>query len=258
MPGLAPPEAAQAEAAVAALQATLGDTLRAVYLHGSAAAGALRPQSDLDLLAVLGRPMTDAERHSLLVALLRLSARHPIPPGGPRCLELLAFTLSDLASPVPDRADFVYGEWLRTGFEAGTAPLPERNPEYTLLLAQARREGRPLVGPPAADLLPAVPPQAVRAAMRDALPALLAWLQGDERNVLLTLARMWRTAATGDFVSKDAAAAWALPRLDTPDAPLLDLARRAYLGAAADDWTARRPEARRLALHLGDRVTALV
>ena len=34
--------------------------------------------------------------------------------------------------------------------------------------------------------------------MRDALPSLAAGLDGDPRNVLLTLARMWRTVATGD------------------------------------------------------------
>jgi hypothetical protein len=49
--------------------------------------------------------------------------------------------------------------------------------------------------------------------MADELPSLVADLESDTRNVLLTLARMWTTVATGRIVSKDAAAAWALERL---------------------------------------------
>ncbi|MDM7853300.1 hypothetical protein QUF18_20350 [Pseudochrobactrum kiredjianiae] len=35
----------------------------------------------------------------------------------------------------PARAEFVYGEWLRDSFEAGEVPLPNNDPEYTLVLA---------------------------------------------------------------------------------------------------------------------------
>jgi len=57
--------------------------------------------------------------------------------------------------------------------------------------------------------------------------------------VLLTLARMWRTAATGAFVPKDAAAAWAAARLPSAQGAWLELAGRAYVGARADDWHGR-------------------
>src|SRR5690606_18364981 len=80
---------------------------------------------------------------------------------------------------------------------------------------------------------------------RQALPALLDSLEGDERNVLLTLTRMWRTLATGDFVPKDAAAGWAVARLPAEHAAVLATARDAYLGIRRDDWSARRQEARR-------------
>lgn len=250
------PVDAQAHAATEILRALFGDALLAVYLHGSAVSGGLRPRSDIDLLAILGRPMTGGERESLLAALLRLSGRHPAPPGGPRCLEVIVFLKADLAPPdFPARAEFLYGEWLRDAFEAGQRPMPLCDPENTLVLAQARRQALALFGP---ELLPDIPEAHIRRAMREALPSLLAGLHGEERNVLLTLARMWRTAATGAFVSKDAAADWAVPQMPAAEAATLAHARDAYLGRIDDAWDERQDAARRTGDWLHERVSALL
>ena len=254
-----PDQTDQMLAATAALRGVLRDTLFAVYLHGSAVSGQLRPLSDIDLLAVVDRGMTDDQRHDLLMALLRISGRHPAAPEGPRCVEVMVFLLSDLfEGGFPLRAEFTYGEWLRDVFEAGEAPMPTRDPEYTLVVAQARQEAIPLFGPCASELLPEISLKDVRQAMRDALPALLDGLQGDERNVLLTLARMWRTARTGEFVTKDAAAAWAIQQMPDRDAAILDYARRAYLGEIIDAWEGRSGDTQRLAENLRARVTELL
>ncbi len=247
----------QISAVVAALRNIFGDGLTAVYLHGSGVSGELRPQSDIDLLAVVGRGMTEDERAVLLAALLPLSGRYPAVPNGPRCLEVIVFSRIDLASrQYPARAEFVFGEWLRDAFEAGEAPMPQHDPEFTLVLAQARQEAIPLFGPDANELLPDVPEQVVREAMRDLLPALLNAVNDDTRNVLLTLARMWCTASSGAFVSKNGAAIWALPELNDQDASTLDYARQAYLGEVQDnDWQNRRDAAKRLAEQLALNVT---
>ncbi len=78
--------------------------------------------------------------------------------------------------------------------------------------------------------------------MRDFLPGLIASLKGDERNVILTLARMWFTASTGEFSSKDQAAEWAINQLPVEQAALLDLARKAYLGEVKDEWDGMETE----------------
>jgi streptomycin 3"-adenylyltransferase len=63
-------------------------------------------------------------------------------------------------------------------------------------------------------------------------------------NVILTLARIWTTLATGDIRSKDEAASWALERL-APDQPsVLARARAIYLGEEPEQWDDLRPEVR--------------
>ncbi|GGO50360.1 streptomycin 3-adenylyltransferase [Roseovarius pacificus] len=255
----APYQNEQIRSASAILHRIFGDALLGVYLHGSAVSGGLQPQSDIDLLVVVDSELTESQRNGLLMDLLRLSGRHPAVPGGPRCLEVVVFCQSELVrGDYPARAEFVYGEWLRDAFEAGESPIPERDPEYSLVIAQAREEAIPLLGPPGDELLTEVSPEHVRQAMRDALPDLLNGLHGDERNVLLTLARMWHTASTGKFITKDAAATWAIPRLSGPDAMTLEHARRAYLGEVTDDWSSQSDAAQKLAGHMGEYVTDLL
>ena len=242
------------------LRRCLGDSLVAVYLYGSAVRGDLRPQSDVDLLVVTDRALTPGARDHLVAELLLVSGRHPAKPDGPHPLELIIFLQADLVSAVyPARSEFLYGEWLREDFEAGVAPEPKQDPDFTLVLAQARREATSLAGPAAAELLPIIADTDIDRAIGDALPGLLGNLEGDERNVLLTLARMWRTLATGEFVPKEFAAGWAISRLPAGAADLLALARDASLGTQKDDdWPARQREVQRLAHDISERVTAVL
>ncbi|HFH3062033.1 TPA: nucleotidyltransferase domain-containing protein, partial [Pseudomonas aeruginosa] len=51
---------AEAKRALPVIQQSLADSLVAVYLHGSAVAGGLRPKSDVDVLVVIDRATTHA------------------------------------------------------------------------------------------------------------------------------------------------------------------------------------------------------
>jgi streptomycin 3"-adenylyltransferase len=158
----------------------------------------------------------------------------------------------------PPRLDFQYGEWLRAEFDAGElAPWPPVNPDVAVLLAIVRQRSEPLVGPPAADLLDPVPRADLVRAMVDEVDSLLADLEPDTRNVLLTLARMWSTVATGQIRSKDAAADWAAARLPDADAAVMCRARDGYLAGGEEDWTAVMPAARAAAARLAAEVRAL-
>jgi predicted nucleotidyltransferase len=245
--------------AVRAMESHFAGNLSAVYLYGSAVMGGLRPNSDIDILIIVDRPTTQAGRAVLVAELMEISGRYPSEPGAARPLELIVFLRSDLANLVyPARSEFVYGEWLRKAFEAGEVPEPAFNPDFTLLLAQARRQAVSLIGPDPAELLPVISSADIRRAIRDSLPELLDMLKGDERNVLLTLVRMWQTLTTGEFVAKDVAAEWAIPRLPVETARLVAYAKDAYLGIGKDDWQWRQRETEGAAHDLSERVAALL
>ena len=246
----------EALAAVRAVEEVVGRAPIAAYLSGSAVAGGLRPLSDVDVLVVLEGALDVAPRRRLAARLMRVSGRYG--GGGPRRpLDVTVVRRADVAPwRYPPVRAFAYGEWLRAAYEAGEGPPPGPHPDLAIALAQARAIALPLVGPPAHELLEPVPPADLRRALRDALPALIADLRGDERNVLLTLARMWRTAAAGEFAPKDAAATWAAARLPTDLAAWIELAGAAYVGTCDDDWSDRRSEAAALADRLRREVEA--
>ncbi len=220
------------------------------YLHGSAVLGGLRPASDVDVLVVSRRHMSDDERRRLLDGLLSLSgaARQARP------VELAVVVQSQVRPwRFPPTCDFLYGEWLRREFGTGGPPRPEPMPDLALLITMVLAGDRPLIGPPPAQVLDPVPhADLVRAAVAGT-PALLQDLDDDTRNVLLTLARVWATLATGRIMPKDAAAQWALARLPPEHHPVLRHVRYLYLHRrySDEDWTAElRAGVRPLADHV--------
>jgi streptomycin 3"-adenylyltransferase len=112
----------------------------------------------------------------------------------------------------------------------------------------------PLWGREARELIAPIPMSDVQTAMRDSLPELLDNLKGDERNVLLTLARMWVTTVTGEFLPKEKAAKRVIPRLTHERAALLDTAAKAYLGECVDDWSELEAETQSLAAYLREKI----
>lgn len=232
------PVAAQADAALEALTEALAPGMvLGVYLYGSAVTRGLRPDSDLDLFGVLRRRLTDAERAALVGGLVPISWRAERPLDW-RPLEL-TLVVTDEVRPwrYPPRFDFQYGEWLREELLAGDHEPPAGpHPDVALRVRMVLDGGRPLIGPPAAALLEAPPQADVARAMLDELPSLLADLDTDTRNVLLTLARIWTTVATGELRSKDAAADWAIDRIAKAHGAVLSRARAAYLVGGEEAW----------------------
>lgn len=212
----------------------LGPNVIGTYLHGSAVQTGLRPASDLDVLVVVERSLSDTERQVLTDGLLDVSGMSD----ALRPVELLVPVREQIVPwRYPATADYLYGEWLRAEFEAGTVPRPEPMPDLASLLTVARRCGQALNGPPPTDVLPAVPHADLLRSCADGVPELLAELEDDTRNVVLTLARTWTTLATGEIRSKDAAAEWALERLPVEFRPLLAHARRLYVESSYADET---------------------
>ncbi len=236
---------AQCDRVVAVVRDLLGEAVVGIYLHGSATSGGLKPTSDIDILVLTNRPMTSDERRELIQRLLPISGRGD-PTGRSRSVGLEVVVQADVRPwSYPPRLDLQYGDWWRSEFERGNfAPWASPNPDLALLLEVVLQANHPLVGPPPSEVLDPIPPADIRHAMLDSIPALLADLDGDERNVVLTFARIWTTLATGVIRSKDAAADWALPLLPSEHRAVLALARDIYRGEAPEEWGDLLPRVR--------------
>jgi len=227
---------AQLDHVVHLIRGVLGDEVVGVWLYGSAVLGGLRPGSDLDVFVVTRRPTRPRERRALIDGLLPISGSRAI-AGPARSIELTIVAQSDVRPwRFPPTLDFLYGDWLRTEFERGDIPAPRPNPDLAVLFSMVLRGGRPLLGPPPADVFDPVPRADLERASLDVIPGLLADLESDTGNVILTLARIWMTIATGEIGSKDHAADWVLARLPEEHRAVLARARAIYLGDEPERW----------------------
>ncbi|MEU8100341.1 aminoglycoside adenylyltransferase family protein [Streptomyces rubiginosohelvolus] len=217
-------------------EGVLGGNLVGAYLHGSSVLGGLKPASDVDVLLVSRRSMDEQERRALLEGLLSISGSGDTA----RPVELTVVVQSEVRpwrySPT---CDFLYGEWLRADYEAGTVPRAEPMPDLALLISMTLTGDAPLTGPRPAQVLDPVPHADLVRASVAGIPELLDDLEGDTRNVLLTLARIWATLATGRIMPKDAAADWAVGQLPPEHRAVLEHARQLYLTCsyAEESWS---------------------
>ncbi|MDQ8032234.1 MAG: aminoglycoside adenylyltransferase family protein [Bordetella sp.] len=226
------------------LEQHLGADLLALHLFGSATDGGLRPASDIDLLATVRAPLAPAARLALMRALLSVSAWPRTDPAL-RALEVTVLVRDDVVPwRHPARRELQFGEWLRDDILAGRIEAADTDPDLAILLRKARSHGVALLGPAASVWFEPVPQRDFVQALRDTIAqwrGLDDWL-GDELTVVLALARIWYSAATGAIASKDVAADWALARLPDSLRPVMAQARAAYLGDAPDEL-ARDPAA---------------
>ncbi len=244
----------QAIQALGIMKEMLDSMLVGVYLYGSAVKGGLRIDSDVDILVVTNGSLSEKSRRDLTKRLMRISGKI----GNTDAMRPLEVTVISQKDTVPwhfpPRREFMYGEWLRGQFEKGEIPGPTCDPDLAILLVQARKDNVNLFGPEAEEVLEPVPMADVRRAIKESLPGLIASIKGDERNVILTLARMWQTAATGEISSKDQAAQWVIPLLSEEHAALLDMAQKGYLGEQVDKWEGMEDEISSLVNHMKESV----
>jgi predicted nucleotidyltransferase len=231
------------------LERHLAPTLVAVHLYGSAVDGGLKPSSDIDLLVTISTRLDDDVRQALMTELLAISA----PPGESstlRALEVTAVVPADIVPwRYPARRELQFGEWLREDIMAGRFEAAVADADLAILLTKARENSVALFGPPAQSVFNAVPEDDFYRVLSDTLDLWNApadW-EHEERNIVLTLARIWYSASTGAIAPKEVAGEWAVLRLPAAHKAVLREAQQAYLGRGVDQLALR-----------GDAMTAFV
>lgn len=250
----------QVNAACALIRQIFGGNLVAIHLYGSAVESGLKPQSDIDLLVTLQEPMNARLRAKLMQELLTISA----PPGTSERYRALEVTIVLYSQMVPWRfpplREMQFGEWLRDDIRAGVYEPALVDPDISILLTQARRASVPLFGKPADILFNAIPPGDVLQTFRHTLEQWQhpADLEGDERNIILALARIWYSVVTGNIAAKDEAASWLMPRLPVEYADTLQAACAEYLGVTKTDWANAMPSVERFVWYAKKQITDLL
>jgi streptomycin 3"-adenylyltransferase len=182
--------------------AVLGESLVAVYLHGSAAMGAFVPsRSDVDVLCITRGSLSPSQKGGLAEALSEASLH--CPGVG---LEMSVVTVAEARTP-SDPPTFELHIATEEGWVVDGAGRVG-NPDLVAELAMTRARGVALVGPPPRDVIAPVD----RAALLQAMADDLRWAVETERAsyAVLNACRCLRFAREGTLCSKTEGGAWAI------------------------------------------------
>ena len=250
----------QLSQALNVIERHLESTLLAVHLYGSALDGGLKPYSDIDLLVTVASRLDETLRQALFADLLKVSA-FPGQSKALRALEVTVVVHSDIVPwCYPARRELQFGEWQRKDILAGIFEPATTDADLAILLTKVRQHSIALAGLAAEDFFNPVPKSDLFKAMTDTLKLWNSqpdWA-GDERNVVLTLSRIWYSAATGKIASKDVAANWVMERLPVQHQPVLLEARQAYLGQGEDCLASRTDQLEALVRFVKHEATKLL
>lgn len=210
--------AAFGERIAALLHSLLGNETVGTYFVGSVALGGYVPgESDIDIVAVCRRPITDEKKWAIAGEILPAAAACPT-----RGLEFTLYRLG-IASAPPVAADFEVNVNGGPRMSSSVHVAPDAEPPFWYVLdrAIAHRHGVLIAGPPANELFADAPRSQLLDAMRDSM----RWHRNHERATLysvLNASRAWRFAAEDVLGSKLTGASWARSRWRTPS--LIDAA----------------------------------
>jgi len=191
------------------LRTALGEALLGLYLHGSPTLGGFNwDRSDLDLLAVSVRSLTDTEFQQICQRLPRLD----YPGNG---LEFSLMTLEEVRTLPADKPSFQM-HLTTKGWDRPEKLIDGRggpgDPDLVLHAFACREAGEAIIGPAPDEVFPMIPPSWVSRMM-------LAELKWVEQHVpppeyaVLTACRAWHYMEVGTICSKIDAGDWAGPRV---------------------------------------------
>lgn len=233
-------ECHQVESVKQLLQKIFKDKLYAIYLYGSYVDGGLKHKSDLDILVIIEREITDQERKQLAQNFLNISV--PIGHVLARALEITILEKENITNKNhPYTYQLQYGEWLREELLKGELLYSQSDPDISILLKTAQLHNITIFGPDIRDWLNPISHEQLILAMQKTYPQIIAHWQDDqdECNQILALCRMAYTLNHKTIVAKDVAATWFLEFLSQMDQEILQLIIDEYIGQGHEQcWLA--------------------
>ena len=210
-------------------KAILGDQLVGIYLHGSAAMGCFHPgKSDIDLITVVGRPLSDPVKKAYMDMVVRCNALGPA-----KGIEM-SVVLREVCKP------FVYPTPFELHFSAGHLEWYQRDPDdyikrmngedkdlaahFTIII----NRGRCLYGAPVRDVFAEVPGRDYMDSIWNDVANAPEDIAKDTMYLTLNLARVMAYQEEGLILSKKEGGEWAAVNLPAEYHPLIACAMREY------------------------------
>ena len=212
----------------------LGEKLTGVYLHGSAAMGCWQPEkSDLDLLAVVSEPLTDAEKRDYMDWLTALDAECP-----GKGIEM-SIVLRDVCDPFVYPTPFLlhysrmHTEWYRKDPEDYIRKMNGTDRDLAAHFTVIRSRGVCLYGLPVDEVFGRVSEEDYLDAILDDVSGAAEEIADKPLYLILNLTRVLAYRKEKRILSKREGGLWGLRNLPEKYRPLIRSALDEYENGTA-------------------------
>lgn len=228
---------------VMAAEGILGDALTGIYLHGSLAMGCFNPEkSDIDLLLVINREMTDGQKRRFMEIVVKLNARAP-----KKGLELSVVkeeVCRHFVYPTPFELHFspTHLRWWQDAPEDYIRRMNGTDPDLAAHFTIIRKYGMALTGPGPGEVFGEVPREAYLDSIRQDVENAVEDVLDNPVYVILNLCRVAAYVEENLVLSKLAGGEWGLTRLPEKYHPLIRDALEAYRTDAEIEFDAAQAQ----------------
>ena len=222
----------------------LQDNLVGIYLHGSAVMGCFNPRkSDIDLIIVVERPLTDAVKRAYMDMVFRYSALGPAK--GIEMSIVLRKVCKPFVYPTPYELHFSTGhlEWYKQDPDDYIRRMNGVDKDIAAHFTIINHRGRCLYGAPVKEVFAEVPSCDYMDSIWNDIAEAPENITEDTMYLTLNLARVLAYKEEGLVLSKKEGGEWAISHLPAEYHPLINDALREYSENAAivyDEALAKR------------------
>ena len=207
----------------------LRDSLVGIYLHGSAVMGCFNPQkSDIDLIIVVDRPMSDSVKRAYMDMVVRCSAAGPAK--GIEMSVVLRDVCKPFVYPTPFELHFSEGhrKWYQEDPDDYIRKMKGTDKDLAAHFTIINKRGKCLCGAPIEAVFAEVPGCDYMDSIWNDIAEAPEQITEDTMYLTLNLARVLVYKEEGLVLSKKEGGEWALASLPSEYHPLIAGAMREY------------------------------